>query len=687
MSKKTKKSAATSQVSSAPFSGVAELREGDFLSNARLQGILIFVLAFLLYANTLGHGFVLDDSIVITENMFTQKGISGIPGILSKDTFFGFFKVEGKDALVSGGRYRPFTLVLFALLYQVAGKSALAFHLLTVLLFAGTCLVLYHTLRAMVTPKMGAGYGNAMSFIAAALFAVHPIHTEVVANIKGCDEIVTLLGCLGALWLVLKAADTGNTAYGLGAGAVFFLACMSKENAATFVVILPMALWFFRDRSSSGATSIARYVWPSWAAFAVFFLIRGSILNWKFGSAPMELMNNPYLKIVGTQWVSFSFSEKLATISYTLGKYLQLLVWPAPLTHDYYPRHIDLKTFSNPVALLSLAAYAGMAVYALAGIRKKDTVRFGILFYLLSLSIVSNIVFPVGTHMGERFAFMPSVGFCIVAAHLLLQPVGGKPEWSFSALSLPLGITVLVGLAFGALTLLRNPVWESNEKLFLTDVKTSPNSAKIQNACGGVLFEKAMTLQDTAERRRAFEQVFIHANKAVELYPNYKDALISRAGARYYLKDYAGAVNDYRQAIRVASNDPKIPGYLAIALRDAGQFFGEQRGDLPKAMQYLSESWQLNNRDATTARLLGVANGVQGARAAQQGQAQEAARFNMEALEWFQKAAELAPKDATILFDLGTAYMLSGDAATGNEWHKKALEIDPQILEKRRQGK
>jgi Flp pilus assembly protein TadD len=139
--------------------------------------------------------------------------------------------------------------------------------------------------------------------------------------------------------------------------------------------------------------------------------------------------------------------------------------------------------------------------------------------------------------------------------------------------------------------------------------------------------------------------------------------------------------------MRVASNDKKIPGYLAIALRDAGQYHGEQRGDLVKAMQYLTEAWQLNNQDATTARLLGVANGVQGAQAAQRGQAQEAARFNVEALEWFKKAAELAPKDASILFDLGTAYMLSGDAATGNEWHKKALEVDPQILEKRRQGR
>ena len=106
----------------------------DFFRNTLLQSGLIFAFSFLLYANTLTHGFVLDDAIVITDNMYTSKGVEGIPGILSKETFFGFFKVEGKETLVSGGRYRPMTLVLFAMVYQVAGASPFIFHLLTILL-------------------------------------------------------------------------------------------------------------------------------------------------------------------------------------------------------------------------------------------------------------------------------------------------------------------------------------------------------------------------------------------------------------------------------------------------------------------------------------------------------------------------------------------------------------------------
>ena len=139
-----------------------------FFRNTLLQGALLFAFAFLLYANTLTHGFVLDDSIVITDNMFTKEGVSGIPGILSKDTFFGYFKVEGKAELVMGGRYRPLTLVLFALVYQLAGESSFVFHLLTVLLFATTCLVLYRTLLLLFRPRLGDDHSAMLAWLAAA---------------------------------------------------------------------------------------------------------------------------------------------------------------------------------------------------------------------------------------------------------------------------------------------------------------------------------------------------------------------------------------------------------------------------------------------------------------------------------------------------------------------------------------
>ena len=77
----------------------------------------------------------------------------------------------------------------------------------------------------------------------------------------------------------------------------------------------------------------------------------------------MELMNNPFIKLVGENYVPFSGTEKLATIIFILGKYLALLVFPHPLTHDYYPRHIDIMTFSNIFVILSAITYIVCLLY------------------------------------------------------------------------------------------------------------------------------------------------------------------------------------------------------------------------------------------------------------------------------------------------------------------------------------
>ncbi len=687
MSKQQRKNAPAKTAPSAPPAAKFQTPSA-FFSNTLLQSGLIFAFAFLLYANTLSHGFVLDDAIVITDNMYTQQGIKGIGGILSNDTFFGFFKVEGKETLVTGGRYRPMTLVLFAFLYQISTGPFL-FHLFTVLLFALTCVMLYRTLLKLLSPDPsfeampGAGVsstlaqsGPMVAWFAAVLFAAHPIHTEVVANIKGCDEILTLLGCLGALFFSLKAWDTRQTKWAWLAGITFFLACLSKENAAAFVVLIPLALWFFRherqglatggaNKQATAGPSLFSATLPILVAFVAFFILRGTILQWRFGGEPMELMNNPFLKLEGNQWVKFAPAERLATIFYTLLKYVQLLFVPHPLTHDYYPRQIGIMQFSNPMVLASLALYGYMGYRAIRGIGQRDPVAYGILLYLLPLGIVSNLVFPIGTNMGERFAFMPSVGFCFLAG-LFLSKIFGKNQL------LTLGFFGVIVLLFSVKTVVRNFAWESNERLFMTDAGVSVNSAKLQNACGGVLFDRATKEKNVEKQRVLCQQAIPHLDQALKIYPNYKDAYISRGGAHYVLREFPEAIADYRRAVQLSSDDPKLKTYLALALRDGGRYYGEERSDIPNAFKCFKESWQLNPNDPETARLLGVANGIQG--------------NHTEAIEWFSKAVEVAPKEASYLWDLGLAYSASGNIAKGEELRKKAMEIDPEIAQKRGQG-
>ncbi|MEM1214668.1 MAG: tetratricopeptide repeat protein, partial [Bacteroidota bacterium] len=385
-----------------------------WLANFRLVALGLFLLSIVLYANTFGHDYTQDDAIVITDNMYTQEGISGIPGLFTKDTFFGFFKKEGKDRLVSGGRYRPLTPSLFAIEYQLFGGKPGPMHVLNALWYGLTVVVLYGVLLALF--RIRGQWDKKLSTIAlywvplaaAVLFAVHPLHTEAVANIKGRDEIITLLGSLAALWFVLR----GGTKHLLLGALCFFGALLAKENAITFLGVVPLALYVF-TKDSVG--HIVGKTAPLLAAAVLFIVLRGAVIGFQFGEPSQEFMNNPYLKIENNEWVPFTAGEKAATVTYTLGKYAQLLVVPHPLTHDYYPRQVDLKTFGDPLVLLSLFLHLGLLGYGLWSVfTQRSIAGFGILYYLGTLSIVSNIVFPVGTHLSERFLFMPSVGFALV---------------------------------------------------------------------------------------------------------------------------------------------------------------------------------------------------------------------------------------------------------------------------------
>src|SRR6185437_14769362 len=134
--------------------------------------LLLGVFSILVYANTIRNGYVLDDSSVITENTIVVKGISAIPELLTTPYRRGFF-------VTSNDLYRPLSLVMLAVEYEFFGMNPAPNHFINTLFFAGCVILLFFFLDKLFERKR-----TAVAFIAALLFAAHPIHTEVVANIK-----------------------------------------------------------------------------------------------------------------------------------------------------------------------------------------------------------------------------------------------------------------------------------------------------------------------------------------------------------------------------------------------------------------------------------------------------------------------------------------------------------------------
>jgi hypothetical protein len=505
--------------------------------------------------------YVLDDTILVENNKFTSKGIAGIPEIFSTESFQGYF--GDQKEMVEGGRYRPLSIASFAVEKSITGGNKAVAHLINVLLYALTGMFLYRVLLFMF-PKARSDTNRTkwfftLPFVAAIIFIVHPLHVEAVANVKGRDEILAFLGELGILYFSFKYSEKEKPKFLVYSFLCFFLGILSKENVITFLAIVPLTAYFF---TKSSAAARIKIMLPLIAATIIYLVIRQQVLGHLFsGQEITNLMNNPFY--------GMNFGEKTATIFYTLLLYLKLLVYPHPLTHDYYPYHIPIMTWSDWAAILSLLLHLFLVIVAIRGWKKKSTVSYGILFYMITLSIVSNLVISVGTFMNERFVYHALLGFSIVAAWLLVEKLKIK--------TLGIAIFAFGTLALSLKTLQRIPDWKTMETLDASALKVSSNSARANHFYGMLMWGKNFLPlkaredslnaqlkkqgQDSSsaaqiktelaslkvKKKAALDSVKPYFDKALQILPSYNSANSMKAGiaAEYHKID-----NDYEKLIK-----------------------------------------------------------------------------------------------------------------------------------------
>lgn len=621
-----------------------ELGFPSYFTNTKLLSAVLFVVSFLIYTGTLGHEFTQDDAIVITENDFTKAGDIG--SLLKYDTFRGFFKVEGKANLVEGGRYRPLTPIMFAVGWQIS-ESPVLFHFMNVLWYGLTVVLLFIVLLKLMHSSNYEPYAYFVAFVTALLFAIHPVHTEVVANVKGRDEIMTLFLSLAALYFALRSFDKQRSIVDLAiTGILFFFALMAKEMAVVFIPIVAISFYVFRKTEI--VPSLVQTI-PFIIAFAAFMILRKIVLgDATSGGKSMELMNNPYLKLQGNQWVDFSTDEKFGTIFNTLGRYIQLLVFPNKLTHDYYPYAIPITSLKDSSAMLSVLAYVVLTGVGIWGVLKRKHFAYGIAFFLISLFLVSNIPLTIGVNMAERFLFMPSVGFCFGVAvglyHLAKKISGTDKIVGFSQLTGVLVVVAVISLAGAAKTYIRSLDWKSNFTLFQADWQKSEDSAKARNSIGGELTTRSQDegTKGTTREKEMLQEALIHLEATTGIHPTYKGAYMLKGNANFYLGNYDDAIKNYQIALQL---DPA---------------FADAENNLQKALQAKAETEK-------TAGITKIEN--EAIAASRNGNYEEAIRI-------FNSLLEKYPNEPKYYFFIGTTYASSGNLETALENFIKAESLD-----------
>ena len=658
--------------------------------------IILAVVSLALYINTLRNDYALDDSMVLIRNSFTQEGVSGIGDIFKYDTFTGFWvfndstrtveQIVKEKKLLAGGRYRPLSLATFALEIELFGKDfydengvyvgqgcPAMNHAMNAIYYALTVVLLYLILVRLF-PRKDDSWWFSIPFIAALLFAFHPIHTEVVANVKGRDEILTLLGSLAALWWSIKYIDSKKMYYLILSGLALLCGLFSKENAIVFLAIVPLTLYYFTNAKWK---EIGKVMIPLAVASVAFLAVRGMVLGWEHTEQTKELMNDPF--------INMNFSERYGTIFVTLLMYIKLLFVPHPLTYDYYPWQIPKTELSDGLALLSLVIYLALGIYAIYGmIKKKDIASYSILFFLIPLAPVCNIFFAVGTLMNERFVFISSIGFCLLVAWFFAEVLPKITKNVAAAKYITAVVGIIVLCLFSLKVVSRNADWENDTVLFTTDVEVSSMSAKGNCAAGGRLLERAQSkaVKDDKELHDALcEKAIKYLKKSNEIYASdgkknskkhsstavYSDAMNLLGNSYFEIGDIAKALDSYTKIIALYPQHDIANGNIHVVLMQTPGMLRNKltTSTVPELLEVLGTLIQVKPECGEAYYVLGVMYGRE--------------LGNMEAsIQCFEKAETCKfEKNASYYKDLGVAYGISGNYAKSITALEKAIELDP----------
>ena len=420
-------------------------------------GLLLAVVA-LVYGNTLRNEFTMDDGIYVLRN--AQVTHASVRELFAANK--------------SSNVFRPITFASLALNWRLGGARPAGFHLFNLILHAGVTWLLFLLLEGLLGASPQA---KAVAFAAALVFAVHPLHTEAVASIPGRAELLAA-GFLFAAW-ILHLNDQQ-----IPAVMCFVLALLSKESA---VVFLPLLL--VGDYARGKWKPLFRYALLGGITL-LYFGVLWKVQGGRFGQPTISQLDNP-LAVIPARW-------RILNAFRVQWKYAALHFYPAKLSCDYsfntIPIYLDWRhTLPAALAILAVVAAWIWAVYK----RQSGLILAGAI-YLAGFAVTANILMPTGTIMGERLAYLPSAGFCLLA--------GLAWNWLQSRRRIvTLAALTTVVAAFGMRSMVRNKDWVDNLNLYSAGVRVSPGSAKMHGNLGGEYaaegdWDRAATEYETALR-------------------------------------------------------------------------------------------------------------------------------------------------------------------------------------------
>ena len=413
-----------------------------------LPGATLALLAFAATITTIGHDFTYDDRGVIFENERVHA-LAHLPRLFL-ETYW--------PAKYGGDGYRPVVMALFAMQWAAGGGAPWIFHLANIVLAVATTLAVFWC-AAAILPAFGA-------WVAAALFAVHPVHVEVTGNVVGQSELIVALCLLTSVGLYLRRRRAGTLAGRdiVAISGLYALALFSKEHAivlpglllAAEVTVIQAAPW----RTSAVAM---RPLFLSLAAVSLAYLyVRGLVQQDLAGFLPYPIF----------RFLHMSTVDRIGTMMNEMPRIAQLVLFPTRLSADYSPNDVIVADGPALSQLPGVFIIIGTVLLAVALRERASVVSFGLLWIIVAFLPASNLLVPAGFITAERTLFFPSVGVVLMAGaladHLRLHGPVTRRRAGAAAL-------VLLLVAGLARTIDRQRVWKNNDTFFVALMHDAPN--------------------------------------------------------------------------------------------------------------------------------------------------------------------------------------------------------------------
>lgn len=520
-----------------PAKKISGIKEPISLKWKMIIGVLFAVLAMGLYAPSYNYDFVYDDDAVIQDNRFVHKGMDGLKDIWTTSYFRGYNENMNVNA------FRPVPLTTFALEYQYAGLNSSPYHITQIILYGLTGFFLFFFLSTLLWK-----YHPILPIAAVLFFIVHPLHVEVVANIKSRDELIAFLSYCVAGWLLLKHIDT-HKLWALVLSLLFYtVALFSKESIITTMAIIPAMLYYFRDLKWTRIVGLT----APFLILAVFFLgYRYSVIGSDY--IETKFFDNSLLAAEGT-------GEKIASRINVLGFYLYKTIVPHPLISDYSYNTLANVGWNSFKVYLSILAYGGLIWLFLKGLLSKKVYSFAVLYYFATVSIFSNVLFPGFAVYNDRFLYHPVLGISILLSWGIYQLVKVEENGQqIKDLSHFVKVNVIPLLLIGIIAGLgifklesRLPDWKDRYALFAKDSKQAPNNARMRKNYGGSLARQALATQKTDPQasRNYANQAIVELENALHIYERQATGHIHLGNMHTLLKDYDKAEEAFSNALK-----------------------------------------------------------------------------------------------------------------------------------------